>query len=54
MKFKCFPRNEWTRWFAWYPVWVQENKIIWLGYVWKWYSPNAYCPRRYKENKPDE
>jgi len=54
MKFKCFPKAEWTKWFAWHPVWVQENKIVWLEWVYKWYSPTANVPRQYKENKPDE
>ena len=54
MKFKCFPRSTWTKWFAWHPVWVQENKIVWLEYVYKWYLPTANCPKQYKANKPDE
>lgn len=42
MKWKCKDKDKkneiklkWKIWFAWYPVKVSKNKIIWLEYVYK-------------------
>lgn len=36
---KCADRSWWHRWFAWYPVRVENNQCCWLEFVYRKSKP---------------
>ena len=49
MKLKLTPQCVWHKWFAWHPVRIQGDELVWLEYVQRWHSSTAQCPWQYKE-----
>jgi len=46
------PTTNWFKWFAWFPVRVNDNECIWLEYVERLQIPSTYATQddwtRYK------
>lgn len=34
-KYRAIDKEEWHRWFAWYPVRADFNQWVWLEYIWR-------------------
>ena len=49
MKIKLTPQRVWHTWFAWYPVRIQGDKLVWLENVQRWHAKTAACPLQYRE-----
>lgn len=48
MIFNCVEQGRWHSWFAWYPVRVQGDKIVWLETIKRFHNRTATFPWKYR------